>query len=162
MEDQISGLKTGADAYVTKPFNAEYLLSLAENLIEGRKRLQKRLSDSASISAENELSAQDRAFLEQLYTIWAEQLSNTEFNISSVVDRLHISHTKFIYKVKGLTGYTPSELFKNYKLNRAAEMLREGKYNISEVADQTGFGTLAHFSRIFKKKFGVPPSEYKG
>lgn len=162
VEDQISGLKTGADAYVTKPFNAEYLVSLAENLIEGRKRLQKRLLESVSISAEKELSAPDRSFLEQLYSIWAEQLSNTEFNISSVVDRLHISHTKFIYKVKGLTGFTPSELFKNYKLNKAAEMLREGKFNISEVADQTGFGTLAHFSRVFKKKFGVPPSEYKG
>ncbi len=162
MEDQIAGLRTGADAYVTKPFHAEYLLSLAENLVAGRKRLQRYLSENAGLAQENSLSAQDRTFLEQLYAIWEEHLSDTEFNISSVVDQLHVSHTKFIYKVKGLTGFTPSELFMNYKLNKAAAMLREGRYNVSEVADLTGFGTLAHFSRAFKKKFGVPPSEYKG
>ena len=161
VEDQIAGLKTGADAYVTKPFHAEYLLSLAENLMAGRKRLQRHLSENTGVSPDNSLSTQDRSFLEQLYAIWEEHLSDTEFNISAAAGQLHISHTKFIYKVKGLTNVTPSELFLNYKLNKAAAMLREGKYNVSEVADLTGFGTLAHFSRVFKKKFGVPPSEFK-
>ena len=56
---------------------------------------------------------------------------------------------------------SPSELFKNFKLNKAAAMLRDHRYNVSEVADLTGFGTLANFSRAYKKKFGVPPSEFK-
>lgn len=75
---------------------------------------------------------------------------------------MHISHTKFINKVKALTGATPSELFKSYKLNKAAELLRDGKYNVSEVSDMTGFSSLAHFSKVFKKKFGVSPRDYKG
>lgn len=164
LQDQIEGLNRGADAYVVKPFHADYLISLAGNLIKSRERLRKVLSDTAgeTLLGEDALAPQDRSFLDQVYSFWDEQLSNPEFNIAAVVDKMHISHTKFIYKVKGLTGFTPSELFKNYKLNKAAAMIREGKYNVSEVADLTGFGTLAHFSRAFKKKFGVPPSEYKG
>lgn len=163
VKDQIVGLKAGADAYVTKPFDAEYLLSLMENLLTGRLRLRKALSENAGMDlpGDSSLSPQDRAFLKDLYALMDGELSNSEFNIGDIVDKLHISHSKFLYKVKGLTGVTPSELFKNYKLNKAAAMLREGKYNISEVSDLTGFSSLAHFSKVFKKKFGVPPSEFK-
>jgi len=163
VKDQIDGLNAGADAYVTKPFNAEYLISLMDNLLKGRERLRKALSENAGMDlpGDNSLSPQDRSFLKDLYALMDEELSNSEFNIGDIVDKLHISHSKFLYKVKGLTGVTPSELFKNYKLNKAASMLREGKYNISEVSDLTGFSSLAHFSKVFKKKFGVPPSEFK-
>ncbi len=163
VRDQIEGLNVGADAYVTKPFNAEYLLSLLGNLLKGRERLKTALTESAGLDfpSDNALSPQDKTFLKELYALMDEEISNAEFNIGDIVDKLHISHSKFIYKVKGLTGVTPSELFKSYKLNKAAALLREGKYNISEVADLTGFSTLAHFSKVFKKKFGVPPSEFK-
>ena len=79
---------------------------------------------------------------------------------SRMTELLKISRTKFYYKVKGLTGENPSVFFKTYKLNRAAELLKEGKYTISEIADMTGFSTLSHFSTSFKKQFGVSPSEY--
>ena len=163
VQDQIEGISVGADAYVTKPFHADYLITLATNLVKSRVQLRAQLSETVGMATgnDNTLSPQDRAFLEQLYAIWDEQLSNSDFNIAAAVEQMHISHTKFIYKVKGLTGFTPSELFKNYKLNKAAAMIKEGKYNVSEVADMAGFGTLAYFSRAFKKKFGVSPSEYK-
>ena len=163
IRDQIDGLNAGADAYVIKPFHAEYLISLIENLLKGRRRLREALSENAGLDlpGDSSLSPQDRTFLKELYALMDEELSNSEFNIGDIVDKLHISHSKFLYKVKGLTGTTPSELFKNYKLNKAAAMLREGKYNISEVSDLTGFSSLAHFSKVFKKKFGVPPSEFK-
>ena len=69
--------------------------------------------------------------------------------------------SKFNYKLKGLTGETPTHFFMKYKLNKAAELLRSGKYNVSEVADLTGFGTVSHFSVSFKKHFGVNPKDYK-
>lgn len=152
VRDQIDGMKAGADAYVTKPFNAEYLLSLVDNLLKGRERLRKALTDNAGleIPSDGALSPQDKSFLNDLYALMKAELSNSEFNIGDIVDKLHISHSKFLYKVKGLTGATPSELFKNYKLNKAAAMLREGKHNVSEVADLTGFSSLAHFSKVFK------------
>ncbi len=163
VRDQIEGLNVGADAYVTKPFDAEYLLSLADNLLKGRQRLRAALSENAGLDlpGDDALSPQDRAFLKELYALMDEEMSNSEFNVGAIVDKLRISHSKFLYKVKGLTGTTPSELFKNYKLNKAAAMLREGGFNVSEVSDLTGFSSLAHFSKVFKKKFGVPPSEFK-
>ena len=71
-----------------------------------------------------------------------------------MTELLKISRTKFYYKVKGLTGENPSVFFKTYKLNRAAKLIKEGKYTISEIADMTGFSTLSHFSTSFKKQFG--------
>ena len=89
-----------------------------------------------------------------------KELSNSELNITRMTQVLKISHTKFYHKIKGLTGNNPNVFFKTYKLNRAAELLREGRYNVSEIADITGFSTLPYFSASFKKQFGVPPSEY--
>lgn len=83
-----------------------------------------------------------------------------ELDVTRMTQLLKISRTKFYYKVKGLTGENPSVFFKTYKLNRAAELLKEGKYTISEIADMTGFNTLSHFSKSFKQQFGIPPSEY--
>ena len=163
IEDQIQGLNAGADAYVTKPFNPEYLLTLVSNQLRRWETLKKRLTEGAGleVAADQSLSAQDRKFLKDLYALMEEELGNSELNISGIVDKLYMSHSKFIYKVKGLTGTTPLEFFKNYKLNRAAAMLKEGKYNVTEVADMTGFSSQSHFSKVFKKKFGISPSEYR-
>ena len=75
---------------------------------------------------------------------------------------LLISRTKLYYKIKGLTGETPGNFFRTYQLNRAAELLKSGKYSISEIAVKCGFSTQSHFSVVFKKQFGVTPSEYRG
>jgi len=91
-----------------------------------------------------------------------EELSNPDLDVSLLSEKLRISRSKFYYKVKGLTGENPGEFFRRYKLNKAAGLLLEGKFNISEVADHTGFSSLSYFSSCFKKQFGVPPSEYKG
>ncbi len=96
-----------------------------------------------------------------LYQLMEQELNDSELDVSHLAERLCMSRTKFYYKVKGLTGETPSTFFKTYKLNRAAELLREGRYTASEIADKTGFSTLSHFSTSFKKKFGVAPSEYR-
>ncbi|MBR5099961.1 MAG: helix-turn-helix transcriptional regulator, partial [Bacteroidales bacterium] len=108
------------------------------------------------------LSPRDAAFMKQLYALMEKELDNTDLDITRITEMMHISRTKFYYKVKGLTGENPSVFFKRYKLNRAADLLKEGKHNMSEIAWMTGFNTLSHFSSSFKKQFGVPPSEYVG
>lgn len=162
LEDQIAGIGAGADAYVTKPFNTAYLLQVIETTLINREKIKKALTSEGPLNAANTdgLSPQDQAFMKELYKIMDRELSNDEYNISAIVEEMHLSHSKFIYKVKGLTGLTPSEFFKSYKLTKAAELLRKGEYNISEVAYMTGFTTLAHFSKVFKKKFGISPSQY--
>jgi AraC-like DNA-binding protein len=109
---------------------------------------------------DKELLPQNKQFLQDLYDLMEKELSNPELNIQKMTETLKISRTKFYYKVKGLTGMNPNVFFKKYKLNRAEELLATGKYNISEVADLTGFSSLSHFSISFKKHFGVTPSEY--
>ena len=99
--------------------------------------------------------------MDQLYQIMENELSNPELDVGHLTDMLYISRTKLYYKMKGLTGTNPSVFFKTYKLNRAAELIREGCYSMSEIADSTGFNTPSHFSTSFKKQFGVSPSEYK-
>ena len=162
VEDQVQGLGCGADAYVTKPFEPQYLLALVQSQLSNRERIRSILAESTAVESleDNALSPQDNTFMRELYQLMEDELSNSELDIAKMTEMLHISRTKFYYKVKGLTGENPSVFFKKYKLNRATQLLKERKYNISEIADMTGFSTLSHFSTSFKKQFGVSPSEY--
>lgn len=161
---QVEGLGKGADAYVTKPFDPAYLLALAGSLMENREKLRSQLGRMSSPSEveDTRMAPQDKSFMKELYRLMDEELSNPELDVTLLSEKLRISRSKFYYKVKGLTGENPGEFFRRYKLNKAAGLLLEGKYNISEVADHTGFSSLSYFSSCFKKQFGVPPSEYKG
>ena len=162
VENQVEGLNTGADAYITKPFDPKLMLAMIHSLLDNREKLKQLLTHSTQTTdkIEKELSPQDRAFMEQLYHVMEEGLSNAELDVAHLTASLHVSRTKLYYKMKGLTGANPSAFFKTYKLNRAAELIKEGKYTMSEVADMTGFSTPSHFSTSFKKQFGVSPSEY--
>lgn len=163
LEDQISGIETGADSYVTKPVAPAYLLTLTKTLLSNREKLRSRLQKSTDVEdiTEGMMSPQDKLFLESLFDIMEKQLSNNELNINSMAESLRISRAKLYYKFKGLMNETPNSYFKKYKLNRAAELLKSGKYNISEVSDMTGFSSLSYFSVSFKKQFGVKPTEYR-
>ena len=164
VENQVQGLTKGADAYVTKPFQPAYLLALVKSLLSNRDKMRSQLGSVTSTDAiePEALSPRDAAFMKQLYDLMEKELDNTDLDITRITEMMKISRTKFYYKVKGLTGENPSVFFKRYKLNRAADLLKEGKYNMSEIAYMTGFNTLSHFSTSFKKQFGVPPSEYVG
>ena len=163
-ENQIEGLNTGADTYVTKPFDPHVLLAQIKSLLGNRQRIQHILTTTTTTGeqqVEEALSPQDKAFMDELYRLMEDELANSELDVTRITEMLYISRTKLYYKIKGLTGETPSSFFRLYKLNRAAQLIKEGKHTISEVADLTGFSTLSHFSSLFKKHFGVSPSEYR-
>ena len=162
VKNQVRGLEEGADAYVTKPFDPAYLKALVKSQLENRRRVQKLVNAATDSSEVDTLSSRDKAFLDGLYSLMERELSNEDLDISRLTDMLKISRTKFYYKIKGLTGKTPSEFFMQYKLNVAAKLLKEGVMNVSEIAIKTGFSTLPHFSKAFKKQFGVPPSKFTG
>ena len=164
VESQVQGLDKGADAYVTKPFQPAYLLALVKSLLENRDKVRRQLSNVTTAEAiePEALSPRDAAFMKELFQLMEKELDNTDLDITRISEMMKISRTKFYYTVKGLTGENPSVFFKRYKLNRAADLLKEGKHNMSEIAWMTGFSTLSHFSTSFKKQFGVPPSEYAG
>lgn len=161
-ESQIEGLRQGADAYVTKPFEPQVLLAQIDSLLKNRLRAQRILTQqtTADEAVEEVLSPQDQQFMRELYKLMEDELSNAELDVTSITNMLHISRTKLYYKIKGLTDTSPANFFKTYKLNRAAEMIREGSHTLSEIADICGFSTPSHFSYLFKKHFGMSPSEY--
>ena len=162
VEAQVEGLDAGADAYVMKPFEPSYMMALVGSLFSNRDKIRGLMGKATHTStiSDEQLSPFDKKFLNSLYELMENELSNTELNITRMTEVLKIGRTRFYYKVKGLTGENPNIFFKTYKLNRAAELLLEEKYNISEVADMTGFSTLSHFSTSFKKQFGCSPSEW--
>jgi len=162
MQDQIDSLASGADAYIVKPFNPEYLLALVKSMIDNRNRVRKMFNSSLSVpkSSKNTLSSQDNEFMEKMYDVMKSCLSNGELDIDSVAESLGVSRSKFYYKVKALTGQTPNEFFTTYKLNYSVELLKEGKYKIAAISDMLGFSSASHFASQFKKKFGVLPSQY--
>lgn len=164
-DEQIAGLNTGADAYVTKPFDPEYLQALIRSQLENRARIRGIIANATTTEEIQEaqadaLSEQDKALMDRLYAIMEEELSNEELNINKFTEMMYMSRTKLYYKIKGLTGETPNAFFKKYKLNRAAEMLKSGNHNISEVSDLTGFSSPTVFTRNFRAQFGITPTEY--
>lgn len=166
MNEQITGLRLGAVAYITKPFDPLYLKAMVQTQLHNMATLRKGLVDSTDTETldapvANTLSDQDRKFMDELYALMEKRSAEMELNVTTVCHDLLISQSKFAYKLKELTGETPGSFFRRYKLNKAARLLQEGKYNVSEVAVMIGFNTAAHFSVAFKKQFGVTPSEFQ-
>lgn len=163
VQEQIEGIKAGAIAYLFKPFDPAYLKALINTLLTNKGKTQEQLVKSTQTAQveEDALTAQDKAFMNELYKLMEEELSNPDLDISRVTELLRVSRSKLYYKIKGLTGENPGTFFRHYKLNRAAEMIREGKYNITEISMLTGYNTVQHFSASFKKQFGCTPSDYK-
>lgn len=165
IDEQVQGLQLGAVAYVAKPFDPCYLKALVESQLQNVKTLRRQLSEhteteTLSAKASDALSEPDRKFMNELYELMEKRSAEMELNVSTICRDLLISQSKFNYKLKELTGETPGSFFRRYKLNKAAQLLREGDHNVSEIATLTGFSTAAHFSVAFKKQFGVSPSEY--
>ncbi len=161
--DQLTGLEAGAEAYIVKPFDADYLKAVIHTLLQNRQNMHKSLTEHTSVDANAQtksLSRKDREFMDKLYRAMEESILDSTLDVDRISAELLISRTKFFYKVKGLTGITPGEFFKVYKLNRAAELIREDKFKLSAIADMVGFSSPSHFSSAFKKQFGVLPSEY--
>ena len=162
VDSQVEGLEQGADAYVTKPFSPSYLLALVKSQLDRSQRIRSALNkatEAPEVSTDG-LSAKDSLFLRELYSKMNEALSDESFDISEFAEQMGVSRSKFFYKIKSLTGKTPGEFLMQYRLNIAAKMLKEGDKNVSEVAYAIGFSTLSHFSKTFKKQFGVSPSHY--
>lgn len=162
-ENQVEGLEAEADAYITKPFDPAVLTSQIGSLLRNRERARRMITAVTTVEDVDQdvISPQDSAFLKDLYGLMEKELTNTEIDVNEIARLMNMSRTKFYYKVKGLTGEPPSVFFKTYKLNRAAELIKEHRYTLSEISDMTSFSSLSHFSRSFKKQFGTNPSSFE-
>ena len=161
-DSKIEGLETGADDYVTKPFNTRMLLTRIKNLIDLRRQMQLKIQrQKMLLPMEVSVSNMDENFLKELQDIIEKNISDSELDIDMLLKKLCISRTTLFRKVQALTGETPIQFIKSYRLERAAKLLRKNFGNITEVAMEVGFSTPQHFSQCFREKFHQSPSSFK-
>ena len=158
----INGLSVKADAYVTKPFDVKILQLTINNLVESRLQIQRQLAslDAISENLSDATSELDLKLLGEMKEIIERNLDNNDFTVDVLAYELRVSRTSLYNKIKGLTGNTPSDLIRIYRINKAKVLLREQRYMVAEVADLVGFSDQKYFREIFKKTVGMTPSEY--
>ncbi len=158
---RLQGSESGADAYIMKPFSMKYLLSRVYHLIEQREMLKKRFSVDVEVKKGALSEAKkDQNFYDLINKIVDDNLNNPAFTVADFTEKANLSRTIFYKKVKGLTGYSPNELIKVKRMKKAAELLLEGKHNVSEVSWMVGIEDPFYFSKCFKAQFGCAPSKY--
>ncbi|MBU3024449.1 hybrid sensor histidine kinase/response regulator transcription factor [Zobellia galactanivorans] len=156
------GFETGADAYVTKPFEAHLLKLQVQNLLATRKKLAKKFrKDLVLEPSELKLVSTDEVFLKNAVDIVEKNLSNAELNASFLSEHINMSQSVLYRKLKALTGNTISEFIRGIRLKKAGQLLRETELNINDVAYEVGFNDIKYFRACFKKAYGKTPSAYK-
>ncbi|MCO6480097.1 MAG: response regulator [Phaeodactylibacter sp.] len=161
-EDKISGLQTGVDAYLIKPFNARELRVRITNLIALRRKLRERFS-RATVIRPSEVSAEsaDQVFLKKVLGNIEEHMGEEAYTVEALAAEMNMSDSQLNRKLNALIGQPPGQLIRSMRLQRAAGLLKQGAGNVSEIAYATGFPDAANFSRAFKKQFGLSPSKYQ-
>ncbi|MCB0524554.1 MAG: response regulator [Saprospiraceae bacterium] len=160
---KIEGLKTGAEAYLTKPFDSEELLIRVKKTIEVRQNIRNKFLGDTAPGNENafDFLKTDDPFLTKANQIIESNLDNTDLNAESLCTDLFYSKMQVYRKIKTLTGLSTANYIRTYRLHRGIEMLQNGQLTVSEVAWLTGFNSLSYFSASFKEQFGVPPTQYQ-
>jgi ligand-binding sensor domain-containing protein/signal transduction histidine kinase/DNA-binding response OmpR family regulator len=160
-ENKIEGYRTGADAYVSKPFNSALLNTQVENLLESRRQLRALFSKTDNKqTAGPSITDIDKEFLKKAKEIILENLSNPQFDVESFGEMLKMNRRQLTRKLKAITNQTPNEYITTVRFWKAAELLLAGGLNISQVGYQVGFSEPTHFTRAFTKVYGKSPRKY--
>ncbi len=160
-DDQIEGMKSGADAYLTKPFDIKYLGALIENLFT-RKELLVEYARMQTIlnPAEIEITSGDEKILKQLITLIESHISDPELSVKNICQATGFTHSFLYRKIKHMTGGTLNELIKDIRIKRAAQLLKTRKFTVAEVMVEVGFSNHSYFSKCFRKVYRKSPGSY--
>ena len=161
--NRLEGLDRGADAFLPKPFDMEELHKTIDNLIQSRLRLKGKFTgaqEQADKLEQPEVKGNNELLMERIMKAINQNLGDSDFNVDRLSQEVGISRAQLHRKMKEMTGISPSEFIRNIRLEQAARLLREQKINVTQVTYIVGFANLAHFSTVFRKHFGVSPSDY--
>ena len=160
-ENEIEGIKTGADEYITKPFNEKLLKIRVEKLIENRKKLQLRYSQEVVLKPKDiAITTVDEQFLERLQDVLDTKLVESSFSSENFSKAVGMSRMQLHRKLKALTGLSASEFIRSQRLKLAAQLLKKSEINVSQVGYSVGFNDHAYFSKCFKEMYHCTPTEY--
>lgn len=160
-KSELTGYESGADDYITKPFDPEILELKIKNIFDTREKLKARfMKDFKFKPKEIKVTSADEQLLNRMVELMEEHISDADFDVNKMCDMVNLSHMHFIRKVKQLTGKKPVDLLKSFRLQRAKQLLEQDKLNISEIAYMVGYDLPNSFSRAFKKEFGISPTEF--
>ncbi len=158
---KLEAMGIGADAYVTKPFNPQLLRANVDNLIENRRKLQRRFAQEVILTTKDiAVSSEDERFLERLQKVLDDHLTNPDFSAETFSTAMGVSRMQLYRKLKALTGQSSTEFLRSQRLKLAAALLKTNKISISEIGYTVGFNDPSYFTKCFKQEFGCSPSEY--
>lgn len=161
-KSKLLGLESGAVAYINKPFNPQELMIRAKNLIKNNENSTLRAKTDFISGSQKELpTSKDHLFLKELVANLQEQLENSAFKLEELSDTMNMSYSVIFRKCQEITGKTLVEFFRSLKIKRAALLIIEQQYNISEAAFMVGYKDPKYFTKCFKDEFGKPPATLK-
>jgi signal transduction histidine kinase/DNA-binding response OmpR family regulator len=162
-DKRLTGLQTGADDYLTKPFDSRELLLRTQNLIASRQTLHERFSREIRIQPQDiTVTSADEKFLMRVIRILEDNMSNAEFSVEQFGREVGLSRMQLHRKLLSLTGQSSGDFIRQMRLKRAAQLLEGRAGNVSEIAYGVGFSSLSYFAKCFRDQFGVLPSDYLG
>ena len=158
---KIEGLESGADDYISKPFNLVEFKLRIKNLLISKQRLKTKFSSEDNFTpSEIVVSSLDEQLLKKAFKVVEENISNEQFDIPFFCSELGVSRTMLFTKIKAWTNFTPNEFIHEIRMKRAAQLLEQNKINISQISYKVGFNNPKYFSKCFQKKFGETPTQY--
>ena len=165
-KQRMYGIASGADEYIQKPFNIEEVIIRIVRLLEERARLrnafaQELQSPAASGLKTDKAESMDELFMRKFMALIEESYPDSNFSIEKASEMLGLSRAHLYRKVKELTGVTPTDFLRNYRLKQAAALLRQKDCNVNEAAYATGFSSPPYFSKCFKAVYNITPTEYQ-
>ena len=162
VENRITGLETGADAYVPKPFSSDELHARINNLIDGRKKLKEKYSRSLLVKPDvvAEPSMEEK-FLLRVKKVVEEHLDDENFSVEELSKKVGMSRAQLHRKLIALTGKSASRFVRNYRLEHAYQLLENRVGTVSEIAYRVGYSSPAYFTKCFTEDFGISPSQVK-
>jgi DNA-binding response OmpR family regulator len=164
IQSRLTGLRKGADAYLSKPFNQEELLVTLENLLESRRKLQAKYQQnvlSTTVPTVEEPDPED-SFLQKVRAVVEKNLSDADFEMPQLERALAMSRSQIFRKIKALTGKSPSLFIRSIRLHHGKQMLLNTTRTVSEIAYEVGFSSLNYFSDAFFEEFGERPLKARG
>jgi signal transduction histidine kinase/ligand-binding sensor domain-containing protein/DNA-binding response OmpR family regulator len=161
VENKIEGFTTGADDYIEKPFDAEFLRARIKNIFKSRIALQEYFSRKITLGFENEIpDTPDKKMMDKAIRFVEDNLTDEKLDIELLANHLNLSQSTLYRKLKSLTGKSATDFVRTIRLEYAARILKEGNHNIEEVSGLAGFNSHSYFTRSFKEHFGKTPTEY--